>query len=54
MVSYITASLAGAKDHSLTDYMPRWGAPEAVAEQPVDDMVAALRRLASRAERKRD
>lgn len=44
MVAFVTASVAGVKDHTLTDYMPKWG-HEPKAQQSEEAMLAALMRL---------
>lgn len=47
MGAFIAAAVAGAKDHDLTDYLPRWWHTEPEAQSD-DQMLAALKRLAQK------
>ena len=44
MVAFVTASAAGVKDHTLSDYIPKWG-HEPAPQQSEEAMLAALMRL---------
>jgi hypothetical protein len=43
--AYMIAAAAGAKDHSLTDYLPHWGGAPAATGQTPDSMIELLKTL---------